>query len=237
MDIGIALQLKNGLKELKSVPFDKLELVDLDEVYKNGLIFIDEVNIEIAEARRAMKQENIMFSYILQELRKRHLNIIWTAQNEGWVDDRLRFQTDILIKCKDVSPNNEPGQYSLWKAYDMSGMIREDLPHEKAKVPFYTGVSFNKPWWNSYNTWQLQGAERVAEEKEQDNSQIAELADQVANYVKDLGKVLVKEVKMQFNIYDSRIVRLLNVELLKRGVGSGAQGRYYEDLSKLARVD
>lgn len=190
MEIGFNL-LKNGKRiPMVSKPLDKLSLVELDKVYSNGLIYIDEVNL-LAEARRAMSQENLMFSYILQQLRKRRLTIIWSAQSELHCEDRLRFQTDIFIMCEDISikkKNCGIGELSLWKAHDFSGVVKGRTPRRSDDAIFYQGVQWNKPFWNTYNTWQLQEV-RVGT-KQRENPLDAEaqgMAAKIAEYMRNNG--------------------------------------------------
>lgn len=189
MEIGFNLG-ENGQKiPIVSKPLDTLSLVELDKVYANGLLYVDEVNL-LAEARRAMSQENLMFSYILQQLRKRRLTIIWSAQSELHCEDRLRFQTDIFIMCEDVSIKKQNcgiGELSLWKAYDFSGVIKGRTPRKSDDALFYQGVQWNKPWWNTYNTWQLQDLRTGVKEPIENPLDIEArgIAAKIAEYMRD----------------------------------------------------
>jgi len=61
--------------------------------------------------------------------------------------------------CEDISikrKNCGIGELSLWKAHDFSGVIKGKTPHRSDDAIFYQGIQWNKPWWNTYNTWQLQ---------------------------------------------------------------------------------
>jgi hypothetical protein len=143
---------------------EKIDLVQLDTVFQKGLLVIDEVNMAMADALRSMSNESLMFSNILQQLRKRQLNVIWTAQSEMHVTNRLRFQSDIFIVCQDLSlmdghRNCGRGELSYWKCHDYSGIVVGEGPLEgKDKWrPFWEGTVFNKPWWNSFDTHQMQG--------------------------------------------------------------------------------
>jgi len=158
MEIGFDLISNGQIIPVKSKPLEKLSLVELDQVYSNGVIYVDEVNL-LAEARRSMSNENLMFSYILQQLRHRRLSIIWSAQSENHCDDRLRWQTDIFILCEDVSiskPNCDIGAYSRWKAHDYSGIVMGRTFSSSDANTFYKATIWNKPWWNTYSTWKLQ---------------------------------------------------------------------------------
>ncbi len=121
------------------------------------------------DALRAMSYENLMFSYLMQQLRKRHLNLIYTVQSEMWGDDRLRWQTSLFIKCSDAAyfggmpKPGELGRKSRWTIYDLSGVIRGDTGsfYDRSKDPLTAATVFkgdfhNTPFWHSYDTEQLQ---------------------------------------------------------------------------------
>jgi len=225
MEIGVGVQVNGNVRELRSKPLNKLELGELDAVYSNGLLFVDEVNAYIADARRAMSEESLAFSYILQQIRKRKLNIIWTAQSEAHCDERLRWQTDIYIVCNDVSVvrrNCGIGELSSWKAYDVHGLVTGQL--NKNPV-FYEGVIWNKPWWNSFSTWKLQGTE------EYDNK-LEQAADEIAQKVKEKGKVSIQYIYGLFGIFDRKVSEILTVLLRKRGIIKDSQGRNFLTLAE-----
>lgn len=171
MDIGFTLERDGVKKEFHSQPIHKLDLIELDRVYDKGLLVVDEVNMEIAEARRSSSKGSLAFSYILQQLRKRELDIIWTAQSEMDCDSRLRRQTDVFLKCSDKSlesPRCGMGELSDYICYDYAGLINKDLPDAHFNGVFKNTVIWNKPWWNAYSTYQLQGiANEVAEQKQE----------------------------------------------------------------------
>lgn len=225
MEIGIGVKVNGSVRELRSKPLHKLELADLDTVYENGLLFVDEVNTYIADARRSMCDEALAFSYILQQIRKRKLNIIWTAQSESHCDDRLRWQTDIYITCNDVSVTRRDcgiGELSLWKAYDVHGLVTGQL--NKNPV-FYQGIIWNKPWWNSFSTWKLQTADEGENELESKANEIAEM-------VKGKGRVASEYIYSVFDINDRKVSEIITKFLRKRGIIKSLNGRLYMTLGE-----
>lgn len=164
MPIAFRLIKDGHARVFRSNSLDRLDLVALDRVFQNGLLLIDEINMEFAEARRSMSHKNIMFSYILQQLRKRKLNLIWTAQSEGHVEDRLRWQTDFMIKCRDASlvqgqHNCGEGEMSQWTVFDTTGMVVGENPRGMEDMIIDRATILNKPWWNAFDSFQLQGLE------------------------------------------------------------------------------
>jgi len=184
MEIGFNRRNNGHIAPMVSLPLDRLSMEELDKVYSNGIIYVDEVNL-MMEARRSMSNENLMFSYILQQLRKRKLTIIWSAQSEQHCDDRLRFQTDIIIACADISitnPRCEIGALSKWQAYDFSGIVKGKSHRNTKDMLFYQGIESNKPFWNSYSTWEIQdiaAPTRVDEKQIQAERIAAEIAEEM----------------------------------------------------------
>lgn len=206
MDISCYVKNNGHSGELHTKDWQKLELAELDTIYEDGCLIIEEANMTMMEARRAMREENLKFSYILQQLRKRKLDLIWNAQSEMHVDPRLRFQTDIFIKCTDVSllpkhHNVGVGELTLCKYYDFSGIVTGQISVNRGFIePFWQGVFANKPWWNSFSTWQLQGME---EETEEEVNPFIEITDEIERYILDAGgRVKKDEIWGYFGIED-----------------------------------
>lgn len=236
MEIAFNLIQKGQRIPVKSKPLDKLSLVELDKVYSDGLIYVDEVNL-LAEARRAMSQENLMFSYILQQLRKRRLNILWSAQSELHCEDRLRFQTDIFIMCEDVSIKKQHcgiGELSLWKAYDYSGVVKGRVPQRNSDdAIFYRGVQWNKPWWNTFSTWEIQDvAIKTKQEKNAEREEAQGIAAEIAEYMRrEAPKVSARELWKGWNIEEDHQMKIqVGSELHKLGIikeGDNPESRWY----------
>ena len=234
MEIGFNL-INNGTSRIvKSIPLDRLTMEELDKVYTDGIIYCDEVNL-MMEARRSMSQENLMFSYILQQLRKRRLTIIWSAQSEQHCDDRLRFQSDIIISCADISITNPKcgiGELSKWMAYDFSGIVKGKSHHNTKDMLFYEGVESNKPFWNSYNTWEIQDVKAASKQDEQQEE--AELiAAEIATEMKaGLFRIHRRELWKKYDLLDDRSMQVRIGKLLsgRHGIikeNDNPTSRYY----------
>lgn len=213
MEIGVDLITPKGIKELRSKEIDKMELVDLAEVYKKGVIYFDEVNMDVAEARRSMSTKNLMFSYILQQIRKRQLSIVWSAQSEMHTEERLRFQTGIFIVCQDLAIENPKcgiGELSQWKVHDYTGA------KEKGNTLLATEKIWNKPWFNTYDSWQLQGMDEHGPAKTTDDVELNKMVGAMAGFIKEEGKILKDKVWAKWGIGDEntrrKIVRQLTAE-------------------------
>jgi hypothetical protein len=229
MDIGFILNHKGKSIELHSNPIHKLDMESLSTIYNDGLIFMDEVNMEIADSRRSNARETLNFDYVVQQLRKRRLNIIWTAQSELHVETRLRNQTDIFIKCSDVSIANPYcgiGELSKYICYDYSGMINDRMPDNHFNGVFEENIIWNKPWWNSFSTWQLQGMKQEAapEETEKVPAFIAEIEELIRNMATPAKKQMIWA---QWRIRDLNEKKRVSQMLNDRGIISTHDSRCF----------
>lgn len=226
--------IKNGRISIKrSESLDKLDLIQLDQTFNDGLLFIEEINMEVADAYRAVSNKNLGFSYILQQLRKRQLDIIWNAQSENHVDTRLRFQTDIFVKCQDLKlipghKNVGTGELSICKAYDYSGIVTGNVNSKAGFIePFREWTAWNKPWWNIYDTNKMQGIEN---EISQTDGDILLVCEEIAKFVKNNDKkVGCNIVDSKFNL-TNKLYRKQIRDLLKNpeyNIWLDAYSRYY----------
>lgn len=232
MEIGFNLIANGKSGPVVSLPLDRLTLEELDEVYSNGIIYCDEVNL-MMEARRSMSRENLMLGYVLQELRKRRLTIIWSAQSEMHCDDRLRFQTDIIIACSDLAitnPKCEMGKFSKWKAYDFSGVVKGESHRNTKDMLFYEGVESNKPFWNTYNSWEIQDIKATTRQDEQ-QEEAERIAAEIAEHMKSGNSRLHRrELWRKYDLLDDRSMQVRIGKLL-----SGRHGIIKENDNPISR--
>ena len=168
--IEIRVVYKDAEKIFQSIPLEELDMLDITMDYGDGCVFYDEVNMEAAESTRFSSSANLQFSYAVQQIRKRKLSLIWTCQGWNWIDNRLRWQTDFVVACRDASleknkRNNLIGDTSIWRIHDLSGTSGKfnydfELKHRYlTDYLVWIGYVWMRPWWESYNTEQLQGQE------------------------------------------------------------------------------
>lgn len=189
MDIEVTVRYRAASKTFRSQDLDKLGILDikhLQNMYMNVAIILDEINIEHAEARRSMTNRNLAISYVLQERRKRGLNLLHSEPNEMWGDDRLRFSTGIYIKCRDGSyPDPKPedlGKKTIWKVYDLGAISGESLDDRDPRFVVGEFDFHSRPWWNCYDSWQIQGLEdEDSDIKIKDTVKLAELKAKYAD--------------------------------------------------------
>jgi len=178
MEIQVRVKYRDCEKIFRTENLGKLGILDvhsLEHMYRNVLIFWDEINMGIdgqaaGDARRSMSNANLSIGAFLQSRRKRNTNVIWTTQSESWIDNRIRFGSDLYIQCRDAAydrgwpTKDQIGRRSHWTIWDMSGRVTgrtPDLDIDNNKInkvfPFKEKTFGNTLFWNCYDSWQLQG--------------------------------------------------------------------------------
>lgn len=170
MNVEVAVVYGDAMKVFRAYPLDKLELLQKTDYFRHGLVLLDEVNVSFADATLYMSKTNRELSNFTQQIRKRGLSLVWTAQNWNSIDNRLRFQSDFVIWCEDAylrhpGVSKYMGEVSQWMVFDSSGMSGnislEDEWRNKYLIDkmVWRGNFHSRPWWNSYNTYETQGKE------------------------------------------------------------------------------
>lgn len=251
--ISVRVCYKDAERIYASEPLEKLNLMKLNEDFRNGVVLVDECNMEVAEATRSMSSANLGFSYALQQIRKRHLHVIWTAQSERWVDNRLRWQTDFYISCRDAflkhSYNSHGlGEMSTWRVMDVSGITGFEPPgsifdHKwLEEFTVWQGAVMTKLFWDAYDTSLLQGKEDYRQaykrslKEDAAAARTVELPPPGQDYAKSLVNLLgdaemfyADELWQTNGITDRATQTLVGAELARQGWKKKRQGdgRYY----------
>jgi len=153
---------QGGVVNFYSEPLDMEKFLRFDESYHGGLFFIDEINIAIADARRAMSNQNLQSDDVGQMLRKLECGLIYTCIHEMFVDVRIRDMTDIFIKTSDTALSPEglnrrqrQGLEFEWIIYPMSRKLtgRRYADEGKTLDPVYIK---GQPFWGAINSLEMQ---------------------------------------------------------------------------------
>lgn len=235
MEIAFNYIANGKSKVFRSNNLDKLDLINLDQEYFDGLIYIDEVNL-LADSRRSMSNANLMMGYVIQQLRKRQLNVIYSAQSPRHVDRRLyEDQTDIGIVCDDfsmISPKYKLGEWSRWAANDLSGVVTGfiDNNNDPNSSVFYRSRECNKPWWNCYSTWQIQEVGAGDSEEAEEDYEVTEICNAINQMFieNDTDRIPTDVIKGKFKLSSRMsLSRKVNTMLLEAfGIGYDAPRRY-----------
>lgn len=154
----------------KTLPLDMASLYNFDSELVEGIVLVDELNLWVS-ARRSMSVANRLLNAVLQMTRKRRLTFLFSTQKFEWLDNQLRFQTDMLIKCNDqshFSKSLQPGEVINWTVMDMSGFFSGQPAYEGETSRNTKEFQFwGKPLWNFFNSWQefniVEASRRVVE--------------------------------------------------------------------------
>lgn len=173
MPVAVNVRYRDCEKVFRTEDLDASMMLNENEFnanYYDALIAIDEVNTYVADSQRTMSNQSFFFANILQQMRHRKLDFIFTTQSESMNTNRVRFQTDFYIQCRDAAmfhgqPSaNDIGRKSHWKIHDMSGLVTGEVMHKDARTyavpPFTEKIFWNTPFWECYDTQQMQKREK-----------------------------------------------------------------------------
>jgi len=197
MPIQIKVKYKDVEKVFNTENLDMITMLDFNDFdtnYQDCWILIDETNVSIADSQRTMANQSLFFSHVLQQMRHRKLDFIFTTQSEMFLPYRARFQTDIVIKCRDIAmekslnpSQSDLGRKSHWRLYDYSGIFPNSLIHSEDKKinelkPYARRIAWNTPFWNCYSTelmqrWDKLKLKTTGKKIPESNGMIAKLAE------------------------------------------------------------
>lgn len=152
-----------GVVSVQSLPLDLPGLLRFDEKYRNSCILVDEINVELSEARRSMSNTNLFSNRLAQEIRHLNCSLIGTTLSEMFIDSRLRDICDLFIKCEESAylPENlavhKPrGIDFVWNVYFMNKCFTGEN-YSDTKKPGVKALFHFKPWRGCYNDKEFQG--------------------------------------------------------------------------------
>ncbi len=150
--IRFQLRYEGKLYTYESLPLNMDALYTFSEEMTDCVCGIDEVLLW-ADNRRYNALSTKLFNSIQTLIRKRRMSFYMTAQNYEWLDNRTRWQTDLLVICSDLYyryREMEKGSMINQISRDMSGLLT-GKPYDK--YGFQNSRIFKgKPFWNCYNT-------------------------------------------------------------------------------------
>ncbi len=87
-------------RHVKSEPLDLYKLLMFDEDYRHCLILIDEAP-DIISHMASMTWKNRLLNIFVRQIRKNMNSLMLGAQQLSLIDKSMRWQTDIIVRCKD----------------------------------------------------------------------------------------------------------------------------------------
>jgi len=156
IDIGGPVKRYGKIVEVKSETLSFDALLSLSDALEECVVAIDEINLWFP-SMRAMANANRIAGILAQLIRKRNISLCYTTQNFKWLDNMIRWQTDLLISCQDVfhTPAGKEegigrGEYIRFVAIDRSGYLT-GVPYD-ISGKYNTGILEAKPVWSYYKT-------------------------------------------------------------------------------------
>jgi len=153
---------EGGKAEFQSEELDFKRLLSFDPEYKGGVLFIDEINVAIADARRTMSNQTLAFDDLSQQLRKLQMPMIYTSIHEMFVESRVRDITDIFISTRDTALTPEglarrrrPGEEFEWTVYPMTRKLTGER-YADTRRPLPPVFFHGKRWWGTVETLEYQ---------------------------------------------------------------------------------
>lgn len=109
----------------------------------NTVLVIDEIEL-FFDSRDWTKKQNSSFARFLQQIRKRNVHILATAQFSDLIEKRLRQQIDFVVQCSyDKNTQISTGLY-----VDLTGL-------ESGSLESFTITFYAPPIFSMYNTNQI----------------------------------------------------------------------------------
>jgi len=147
-------EVTNGHGKPISEPLDIDQWITMPPELRDVLICIDEIQ-NFFNSRRHMSVLSYLFANLAAQRRHRNIGIIYTVQDWGWLDDRIRWLTHVLIVCSDLywSPWGKEegvkrGELISASFFDVKGFF--------TGKPWTPGPQFllkAKPLWPYYNSF------------------------------------------------------------------------------------
>jgi len=150
------------LGELIHVVSSELDYQDMlvnPQKYNWCLAVLDELQL-LANSLRTNSNNNMLIQHVSTQIRKQKMSIFYTIQDFEWADGRFRFQTDVIVECRDLAftpwgmeAGLEEGELAECTYKDMTGLYtgRPYYKYPEAHV-FQADV---KRLWGTYRTDQL----------------------------------------------------------------------------------
>lgn len=172
VEIAVKVKYKDCAKEYHSKPWTGSDMLAIEGDTRGGVVFVDEINLAAASSQKRMSNANYEWNNELQQLRKKQLNVIWTAQSWKTVDDLTRWQSDWVVETQDCFNDHSykakcPGDKTKWSVFELSGLSGQfDLAYELEHhwLMHYKIGETRMVWlrpiaWPAYDTYQAQSAD------------------------------------------------------------------------------
>jgi hypothetical protein len=141
---------------LNPLPLDVEKIITWHPDIHDGIIFWDEID-QVADRQDWMSTVAKLLTAGIQVIRHRNLSLIASIQSINWLNSRLQWQADVIIKCRDLAftpwgkeQRLQPGEVANTTWIDKSGIMTGYSFEETGQV--YPLQFFGKRYWGNYPT-------------------------------------------------------------------------------------
>lgn len=164
--------IEPGNVHYESEELSKHKFLNFYPDYFGSVFVVDEINLWLADARRAMAQQNLLADDVAQQLRKWQSPLFYTCIHEMFVDSRIRDMTDMFIKTEDSALTLEglrrkqrQGINFHWRLYPMTKKFTGSTYAETHHAIGPINVN-GKNLWDIIDTYQKQERKKYKPEEE-----------------------------------------------------------------------
>jgi len=151
MDYEKGFNIMCNMKDIKGMKYEYLDIEKLlnyendNKQLENVTVGIDELTVLCGDCRRSSSKNNVIFSYLVLQSRKRNCNIYYTTQSMGMIDIRVVEHTHIVINAEKVYDeyHNEIPDVAHYEIVDLRDSNKPQLDE------FWMNL---KPYYEYYNT-------------------------------------------------------------------------------------
>lgn len=120
-----------------------------------------------ALGRESNTNRNKLLGWLGMQIRKKSMSVYYSTQNFQWLDSWWKFQTDVLVECRDLyhTPWGKEmglgrGEEIHMKFFDMTGFVT-GVTYKESGTPFGQMNIYAKALWNKYDSYALIGMDQV----------------------------------------------------------------------------
>ncbi len=142
---------------LESEPLNMEALIVFDKELVQCQVFVDEID-QFMDRQEWMAFSQRMINKVIQLIRKRKMSFWGTIQAFEWLNNRLQWQTDRVITCKDAAftpwgreRNLAFGEVIFLRAVDKSGR-QTGTRFDDSGLVYKSTWPYGKLYWRCYNT-------------------------------------------------------------------------------------
>lgn len=141
---------------LSTKPLNMDALITFDSELNHSWVFIDEIDIW-ADRQDWQNTASKLLTKVFQQIRKKKMSLVATIQDLSWLNKRLQFQSDIIVKCREAAftpwgraHGLETGEIGFLSFMDKSGILTGYTFEETGRT--YDQMFHGKRFWDCYNT-------------------------------------------------------------------------------------